>query len=97
VRIRDVCTQPAVRAGGPKRREGASSVQGAAPVGSAVDQIEFSGNSFEVQRARALALQAPEIREEMVGEIVAQIRQGRYVIVGAQVAPRMIREHLVLR
>ncbi|MBE0616676.1 MAG: flagellar biosynthesis anti-sigma factor FlgM [Proteobacteria bacterium] len=66
-------------------------------VGGLSDQVSFSGQSFEVQRARALALQAPDIREEMVGEIVAQIRQGRYVITGAEVAPRMIREHMELR
>ncbi len=63
----------------------------------AADQVHFSGHSYEVQRARALALQAPDIREDMVEEIVAQIRQGRYVITGAQVAPRLIREHLELR
>jgi len=44
-----------------------------------------------------LALQAPDIREEMVEEIVAQIKQGRYQIRGTDVAPRMIREHMELR
>ncbi len=97
MKIRDAYTKPVSRVGRPKRRDGAEGVGETVAVGGLSDQVTFSGQSFEVQRARALALQAPDIREEMVGEIVAQIRQGRYVITGQEVAPRMIREHMELR
>lgn len=97
MKIGDAYTKPVARVGRPKKRDGTSAVQEAGAVGGAADQVQISGQSFEVQRARLLALQAPDLREELVVEIVSQIRQGRYTITGADVAPRMIREHLELR
>ena len=64
--------------------------QGAAPS----DRVMISGRGVDIQRARSLALAAPEIRQEMVDEIVGQIQRGEYQITGADVAPKMIQEHL---
>ena len=97
MKIGDAYTKPIARVGRPKRRDGTPSVPEAGAAGGAADQVQISGQSFEVQRARVLALQAPDIREELVDAIVSDIRQGRYTITGAEVAPRMIREHLELR
>jgi flagellar biosynthesis anti-sigma factor FlgM len=97
MKIRDAYSKPVSRAGRIRRRDETESVAETGGVAGPADQVEFSGQSFEVQRARALALQAPDIREELVDEIVAQIKQGRYHIRGTDVAPRMIREHLELR
>ena len=58
------------------------------------DLVMISGRGTDIQRARSLALQAPEIRQEMVDEIVGQIERGEYQVSGAEVAPKMIREHL---
>jgi flagellar biosynthesis anti-sigma factor FlgM len=97
MKIRDTYSKPVSGVGRIKRRDETGSVVETGSVASPADQVEFSGHSFEVQRARALALQAPDIREEMVDEIVAQIKQGKYTVRGTDVAPRMIREHLELR
>ncbi|MDW7710531.1 MAG: flagellar biosynthesis anti-sigma factor FlgM [Deferrisomatales bacterium] len=97
MRISDVYTKPVTAVEGPRRREGAAAAQGPSPAAGPADQVAFSGQSFEVQRARALALQAPDIREDVVGVIVDQLRQGLYRITGAEVLPRLVREHLELR
>ena len=60
------------------------------------DRVHISGKGVEIRRARSLALRAPDIRQEMVDEIVGQIANGQYQVTGADVAPRMIREHLAL-
>ena len=72
----------------------------AAPAGTAAqgaatsDRVMISGRGVDIQRARSMALAAPEIRQEMVDEIVGQIRRGEYQVTGADVAPKMIQEHL---
>src|SRR5512138_3168252 len=58
------------------------------------DSIRLSGRGLEVQRARGLALQAPEIREGLVEEISGQVESGQYDVTGEDVAPKMIQEHL---
>jgi flagellar biosynthesis anti-sigma factor FlgM len=60
----------------------------------AADSVEVSSRSVEVQRARSLALAAPEIREALVNEIMGLINQGDYQVTGSDVAPVLIREHL---
>lgn len=60
----------------------------------AADSVEVSARSVEVQHARLLALQAPEVREALVDEIMALIGQGQYDVDGSDVAPVLIREHL---
>jgi len=97
MKIRDTYSKPVSRVGRVKRRDEAGTVVETGGLTGPADQVEFSGHSFEVQRARSLALQAPDIREEMVDEIVAQIKQGRYTVRGTDVAPRMLREHMELR
>ena len=56
------------------------------------DQVRVTGRGAEVQRARALALQAPEVRQELVARIRGTISRGEYRITGAQVLPRLLRE-----
>jgi anti-sigma28 factor (negative regulator of flagellin synthesis) len=46
-----------------------------------------------VAHARSVALAAPDVRESLVNEIVGLISNGRYDVSGAQVAPKMIRDH----
>ena len=64
------------------------------PAASTADSIRLSGRGLEVQRARGLALQAPDIRESLVGEVSGQIENGQYTVTGEDVAPKMIQEHL---
>jgi hypothetical protein len=48
----------------------------------------------EVEKARLLAIRAPDVREDVVTDIRARIGENRYEVTGADVAPRMIQEHL---
>ncbi len=57
------------------------------------DRVSISDRGREIQRARSLALAAPEIRQELVDEIVGQMERGEYRVAGSDVAPRMIRDH----
>ena len=59
------------------------------------DTVEFSARAGEVSHARHVALQAPDVREPLVAEVSSLIGQGQYQVTGAQVAPVMIREHLL--
>ena len=74
---------------------GKATGSGAAAKGAAPsDRVMISGRGVDIQRARSLALAAPEIRQEMVDEIVGLLERGEYQVTGADVAPKMIQEHL---
>ena len=79
-----------------KSRGAAAAVQATAGVNAAAtDTVEFSARAGEVAHARNLALHAPDVREPLVAEVSSLIGQGQYEVTGAQVAPVMIREHLL--
>lgn len=59
------------------------------------DRVQISSRSLEIQKARLAALQAPDIRQGLVDEVVGLINRGEYQVTGAEVAPKMIREHLM--
>jgi len=60
------------------------------------DRIEISTKGAEVRMAKSAVLQAPDIRQEMVDEIAGQIERNQYDVDGSQVAPKMIREQMML-
>jgi flagellar biosynthesis anti-sigma factor FlgM len=95
MKIRDIYTSTSANVGRVRRRRRSAAVEGAPAPASEVDRAEFSTRSYEVQKARVLAVQAPDIREDLVTEIFAQINQGQYVVKGSDVAPKMIQEHLM--
>jgi anti-sigma28 factor (negative regulator of flagellin synthesis) len=95
MKIRDIYTTAASGVSRVRRRKGIGSVEGAPAPASGADRAEFSKRSYEVQKARVLAIQAPDIREDLVTELFDQINQGRYLVRGSEVAPRMIQEHLM--
>jgi anti-sigma28 factor (negative regulator of flagellin synthesis) len=72
-----------------------SEVEGASATFKASDSVHISSRSLEVQKARLVALQAPDIRQELVDEVVGLIGRGEYMVTGTDVAPKMIREHLM--
>ncbi|GAB6062154.1 flagellar biosynthesis anti-sigma factor FlgM [Deferrisoma palaeochoriense] len=76
--------------GRPRREIQVEEVTG---IGGAVDRVDVSSRGREVQRARFLALSAPEIRADLVEAIEAEIREGRYRVTGREVLPRLLREH----
>ena len=60
---------------------------------AAADAVNISNRGQEVAHARSLALAAPELRQNLVDEIMGLIRNGKYDVDGEQVAPKMIRDH----
>ncbi|NTU59653.1 MAG: flagellar biosynthesis anti-sigma factor FlgM [Deltaproteobacteria bacterium] len=81
-------TGPAKAKSSPTAAEAPRSSQGAS------DSVLVSDRGLEVQRARGLAIEAPDIREALVGEVSEQIESGQYAVTGEDVAPKMIHEHL---
>lgn len=94
MRIRDRVTRGvSATTGGPAKAKSPETAAGTARPGGA-DTIRVSDRGREVQRARGLALHAPEIRESLVEEVSGQIENGEYTVTGEDVAPKMIQEHL---
>jgi flagellar biosynthesis anti-sigma factor FlgM len=94
MKIRDRYVQGigSVRAAGPKEPVGAAAAL--SRLAAASDSVQFSARSRDVQKARHVALHAPEIRASLVEEITGQLDRGEYNVTGAEVAPKLIREHL---
>ena len=57
------------------------------------DRVQISGRSVEIQKARNLALRAPDIRQDLVNDILGSIQRGKYDVSGVDVVPRMLRDH----
>lgn len=74
---------------GPRTRAEGPAAPGAAR-GS--DHVVLTGRGAEVQKARALALYAPEVREPLVRDLGERILRGEYQVSGADVLPRLLRE-----
>jgi hypothetical protein len=55
--------------------------------------VRVTGRSAEIQRARALALGAPEVREPLVRRLADDIARGAYRVEGARVLEGLLREH----
>jgi hypothetical protein len=94
MKIRDRYTGSIAGTGLPRERDKTGSTPEISRSPAATDRVQFSGRSVEIQKARVLALQAPEVRQEMLDEIIGQIKEGNYHVTGTDVIPRMIREHL---
>jgi flagellar biosynthesis anti-sigma factor FlgM len=95
MRIRErYTTGVAGTAGTPARGRSAGLAAEAQRQSGAADTIRLSDRWLEVQKARGLALSAPDIREPLVNEVSDQIESGRYDVSGEDVAPKMIEEHM---
>ena len=95
MKIRDRLPSGVAGTGAVRPKDKLTEAAGAASAAKTSDSVHISGRSLEIQRARLAALQAPDIRQEMVDEIVALIGTGQYTVTGAEVAPKMIREHMM--
>ncbi len=95
MKIRETYGMAAVGAIGARKILG---IKGAASVAAPVrgDSVEVSARSHEVQRARLVALAAPEVRHAEVEAILGDLTAGRYAVTGAQVVPRLLQDHFQL-
>ncbi|GAB4278497.1 MAG: hypothetical protein Kow0092_34290 [Deferrisomatales bacterium] len=92
MKIRDPYTRSLAAAGKVRRRKKVDAASGVT-TSVEVDHVQVSERSVEVQRARLLAIQAPDVREDLVEEISQAIARGEYRVYGADVVPKMLREH----
>lgn len=60
---------------------------------TAVRQIELSKRRMEIEKSLEAIAQAPHMREDLVSSVAEQIESGCYCITGADILPRMIRDH----
>lgn len=93
MKIRDRETRSIGSAGPLPSRGKAASTSRASKGAGLSDQVSISGRGVDIQRARSLALSAPEIRQERVDEIVGQMARGEYQVTGADVVPKLLQEH----
>ena len=59
------------------------------------EKVELSARAREIQRAKKLIEQLPDIREERVARIKAQVERGTYRVSSRQVADKLLRESLI--
>jgi flagellar biosynthesis anti-sigma factor FlgM len=95
MKIRERYTQQVANTRGVTPREKTGEAAPTARSAGTADTVQISARSMEIQKARQLAIQAPDIREALVGAISGQIDRGEYNVTGAEVAPKLIREHLM--
>ena len=96
MKIGDIYTRP-IGSGIRIRRRGAAGAVSISPGVGAVDHVELSDRGREVQRARILALEAPDVREGLVAEIQREIEQGSYGAPAAAVLDKMVHDHAEMR
>ncbi len=68
--------------------EGVESFENSAPE----DRVELSSEARAIQRARDVALSAPDIREERVDAARRALENGTLVLNGAQLADKIIQQ-----
>jgi negative regulator of flagellin synthesis FlgM len=76
---------------GEKAAEASTSARAAAS-GDANTEISSKGKEFA--KAKAVASEAPDVREEKIAALKARIAEGRYKIDADAIADRMVDDHL---
>ena len=61
-----------------------------APQRSKADEVVLSAEAMQLQRAREAAMAAPDVRQEKVAALKAQIEAGTYGVSAWQVASKML-------
>lgn len=57
-------------------------------------KAEFTSKAKDFAKAKAVAAQAPDVREEKVAELKKRIAEGKYKVDADAVAGRMVDEHI---
>jgi negative regulator of flagellin synthesis FlgM len=70
----------------------AAKTSGAATAGSASADISAKGKEFA--KTKAVANDAPDVREAKIAELKRRIAEGKYKVDGQAVASRMVDDHL---
>ncbi len=67
----------------------------AAPVAAATEKVDISSRAKDIQAAKTLINNLPDIRDAKVQELKTQIEQGSYKIDSGKIAKKMVGESLI--
>ena len=59
------------------------------------EKVDLSTMAIEIQQAKVEVSKLPEVREEKVQEIKAQVEEGTYNVSGEQIANKMVGESII--
>ena len=59
------------------------------------EKVDLSTMAIEIQQAKVEVSKVPEVREEKVQEIKAQVEKGTYNVSGEQIANKMVGESII--
>lgn len=67
----------------------------AAPAAAATETVDISSRAKDIQLAKTVINNLPDIRDAKVQELKTQIEQGNYKIDSGKIAGKMVRESLI--
>ncbi|MGV1100159.1 flagellar biosynthesis anti-sigma factor FlgM [Thiovibrio sp. JS02] len=73
-----------------KRSEGVATAKAEAGKAAATDRVELSAGSLEVQKAKDILEQTPEVRVDKVQALKEQIARGEYTVDPYKLADKMM-------
>ena len=91
-RLRDMLAQLDETERAAERTDRADGRRGARAMALERDGIELSAGARELARLRSAMLDSPEVREELVERMRAEIASGRYAVDGTRIADALMRE-----
>lgn len=96
IQNRSVQSSEASAASATKRAEKAETPKAAAAsqAENTSAKAEISGKAREFAKAKEVAGQAPDVREDRIAELKAKIAAGNYKVNAQAIADRMVDEHL---
>ncbi|MBU6375904.1 MAG: flagellar biosynthesis anti-sigma factor FlgM [Bdellovibrionales bacterium] len=90
----DAASAAATSASKRSEKADASKAAAASRVDAGAANTEISGKAREFARAKEVAAQAPDVREDRIAELKAKIAAGNYKVNSQAIADRMVDEHI---
>lgn len=90
-----VSTDTGIKKANKNEQSGKPVTNGTAPAGSGGDCVALSPRAMEMNRAKGLLENVPEVRGEMVVRLKADIESGDYSVDAGKVAEKMIERALL--
>lgn len=90
-----VSTDTGIKKANKNGQSGKPGTAGSKPAGSGGDCVALSPRAMEMNRAKGLLENVPEIRGEMVQSLKADIESGDYSVDAGKVAEKMIEKALI--
>jgi negative regulator of flagellin synthesis FlgM len=84
----------AKKADAAKKTEKKGPVSATELLGSPAASTEISGKAKEASKAKAIATQTPDVREDKIAALKARIADGSYKVDSKAIADKLVDEHL---